>query len=147
VSTATEREPDDDTTPERDGDASAERPDARDRPGLRDRIDAALAPVRRGRFAEPALLVAVVVGLAATTLHWGGLVLGGALVGVVSESTRRAVVNGLSFGLFVLVVAGAWLAWQGALLAWPTTGQLFALTVASAVGLPILAAGAVRGLL
>lgn len=134
-------------TAERETDADAADSARGDGPGVRDRIDAALAPVRRGRFAEPALLLAVVVGVAATTLHWGGLVLGGALVGAVSESTRRAVANGLSFGLFVLVVAGAWLAWQGALLAWPTTGQLFALTVASAVGLPILAAGAVRGLL
>lgn len=113
----------------------------------RARIDAALAPVRRGRYAEPALLVVVLVGLAASAIHWGGLILGGALVGLVSHSLRRAVVNGFSFGLFVLVCFAGWLAWQGALLTWPTTGQLFLLTVASALGLPILAAGAVRGLL
>lgn len=113
----------------------------------RARIDAALAPVRRGRYAEPALLVAVLVGVAVSAIHWGGLILGGALVGLVSHSLRRAVVNGFSFGLFVLVVFAGWLAWQGALLTWPTTGQLFLLTVASALGLPILASGAVRGLL
>ncbi|MFC5368156.1 hypothetical protein [Salinirubrum litoreum] len=113
----------------------------------RARIDAALAPVRRGRYAEPALLVAVLVGVAVSAVHWGGLILGGALVGLVSHSLRRAVVNGFSFGLFVLVCFAGWLAWQGALLTWPTTGQLFVLTVASALGLPILAAGAVRGLL
>jgi hypothetical protein len=113
----------------------------------RARIDAALAPVRRGRYAEPALLLAVLVGVAVSAVHWGGLILGGALVGLVSHSLRRAVVNGFSFGLFVLVVFAGWLAWQGALLTWPTTGQLFLLTVASALGLPILASGAVRGLL
>ena len=113
----------------------------------RARIDAALAPVRRGRYAEPALLLAVLVGVAVSAIHWGGLILGGALVGLVSHSLRRAVVNGFSFGLFVLVVFAGWLAWQGALLTWPTTGQLFLLTVASALGLPILASGAVRGLL
>ena len=113
----------------------------------RARIDAALAPVRRGRYAEPALLVAVLVGVAVSAIHWGGLILGGALVGLVSHSLRRAVVNGFSFGLFVLVVFAGWLAWQGALLTWPTTGQLFLLTVAGALGLPILASGAVRGLL
>jgi hypothetical protein len=113
----------------------------------RARIDAALAPVRRGRYAEPALLLAVLVGTGATAIHWGGLILGGALVGLVSHSLRRAVVNAFSFGLFVLVVFAGWLAWQGALLTWPTTGQLFLLTVASALGLPILASGAVRGLL
>jgi hypothetical protein len=113
----------------------------------RERIDAAFAPVRRGRYAEPALLLAVLVGVAASAVHWGGLVLGGALVGLVSHSLRRAVVNSFSFGLFVLVCFAGWLAWQGALLTWPTTGQLFLLTVASALGLPILAAGAVRGVL
>jgi hypothetical protein len=126
-----------------DADAST---GADDRP-IRARIDAALAPVRRGRYAEPALLVAVLFGVAASTVHWAGLVLGGALVGLVSHSLRRAVVNGLSFGLFVLVGFAGWLAWQGALLTWPTTGQLFLLTVVSALGLPVLASGAVRGLL
>jgi hypothetical protein len=118
-----------------------------ERVGGRARIDAALAPVRRGRYAEPALLVVVLVGVAVSAVHWGGPILGGALVGLVSHSLRRAVVNGFSFGLFVLVGFAGWLAWQGALLTWPTTGQLFLLTVASALGLPMLAAGAVRGLL
>jgi hypothetical protein len=127
-----------------DGSAANESDDA---VAGRARIDAALAPVRRGRYAEPALLVAVLVGVAVSAVHWGGLVLGGALVGLVSHSLRRAVVNGFSFGLFVLVCFAGWLAWQGALLTWPTTGQLFLLTVASALGLPILAAGAVRGVL
>ena len=129
-----------------DGSAASESDDGEQLVG-RARIDAALAPVRRDRYADPALLVAVLVGLAVSVVHWGGLILGGALVGLVSHSLRRAVVNGFSFGLFVLVCFAGWLAWQGALLTWPTTGQLFLLTVASALGLPILAAGAVRGVL
>lgn len=51
-----------------------------------------------------ALAVAVVVGLGAAWVHWLGLFLAGALVGVVSRDLPRAVAAGLGFGLLVLVV-------------------------------------------
>lgn len=61
-----------------------------------------------------ALLVAIVVGLAAASVHWLGLVLGGALVGLVTTGLWRALLAGLGFGLVAvltwllqLVIAGS----------------------------------------
>jgi hypothetical protein len=61
-----------------------------------------------------ALLAAIVAGLAAASVHWVGLVAGGALVGLVSQSLRRALLAGLGFGILAvllwmssLVLAGA----------------------------------------
>ncbi|WP_224336958.1 hypothetical protein [Haloprofundus halobius] len=110
------------------------------------RTDSALAPVRTGRYAELALTLATVVGVAATVVHWAGLVVGGVLVGLVATSLSRAVVNGLTFGLVVLFAFGAWLLYEGALSTALETGQIGALTVAAAFGLPLAAAVAVRAL-
>jgi hypothetical protein len=46
-----------------------------------------------------ALAVAVVAGLAAAWVHWLGLVVAGALVGVVSRTLPRAVAAGLGVGV------------------------------------------------
>jgi hypothetical protein len=105
-----------------------------------------LAAVRSGRGADLALGVATVVGLAATAVHWTGLVVAGVLVGAVASSHARALVHGLSFGAVVLVVFAGWLAVSGSLLAWTETGQVFLLTVATAVALPALAAVSIRGI-
>jgi hypothetical protein len=104
-----------------------------------------LAPVRTGDRADLALFVATVVGLAATAVHWTGLVVAGLLVGVVASSQRRALVHGLSFGAVALLAFAVWLLAAGSLLTWPETGQVFLLTVAAAVALPALAAVTVRG--
>lgn len=56
----------------------------------------------RKRYA--ALLVAAVVGLAAAWLHWVGLFIAGALVGLVSRDLPRAVVAGLAVGLATVAV-------------------------------------------
>lgn len=104
-----------------------------------------LAAVRTGRYAEAALVVATAVGVAAASVHWVGLVVGGLLVGLVATSVPRAAVNGVTFGLVVLGAFSLWLAAQGALLTWTGTGQVFLLSVATAVGLPTLAAVAGRG--
>ncbi len=50
------------------------------------------------RTRAAALAAAVVVGLAVAWLHWLGLVVAGALVGVVSRSPARAVAGGLVVG-------------------------------------------------
>lgn len=111
-----------------------------------DRAARLVASVRTGAYANQALVAAAVLGFAATALHWVGLVAGGALVGFVSSSTPRALVNGLSFGLLVLVGFAAWLAVHGALLTWGATGQVFLLAVATGLFLPALSAVSVRGL-
>ncbi|MFB6081444.1 MAG: hypothetical protein ABEJ67_01350 [Halanaeroarchaeum sp.] len=42
---------------------------------------------------------AVVVGLLASSVHWGGLLLGGALVGFLASSVRRGLLGGAGFAL------------------------------------------------
>jgi len=84
-----------------------------------------------------ALALAAVVGLAAAWVHWFGLVLGGALVGLVSSRLRWAVVAGLGFGALVLVT---FVVASPAL----SPGELLALrppvyvTVGAGLGLPLL---------
>jgi len=51
-----------------------------------------------------ALVVAALVGVGLAWLHWFGLFLGGALVGLVSKSVPRAVVAGLAVGVLVLAL-------------------------------------------
>ena len=89
------------------------------------------------------LVVAVVVGLAAAWLHWLGLVLGGALVGVVSKTLPRAILGGVGFGVVVLVVFAVSLGpAAGAVL---EMAPISYLVVAAALGLPVLGS-LVRGL-
>lgn len=109
-------------------------------------LAARLRSVRSGRTGDLALLVAVGGGLAASTLHWGGLVLGGLLVGLVAPSFRRAVLHGLYFGGTVLVAFGLYLWLLGGLGAYAAMGQVFFLSVAIGLLVPPLAAGAARGL-
>ncbi|PSP80032.1 hypothetical protein BRC81_02210 [Halobacteriales archaeon QS_1_68_20] len=56
-------------------------------------------PTRR----RVALAVGAVLGLAAATVHWLGLVAGGALVGLTRRSLPRALLAGLGFGVLVVV--------------------------------------------
>lgn len=51
-----------------------------------------------------ALLVAAAIGLALAWVHWLGLFVAGALVGLVSRTLPRAVLAGLVFGVLVLAV-------------------------------------------
>lgn len=51
-----------------------------------------------------ALVAAALVGLGAAMVHWLGLFVAGALVGVVSRTLPRAVAAGLAVGLLALVV-------------------------------------------
>lgn len=51
-----------------------------------------------------ALVVTALVGLGAAMVHWLGLFVAGALVGLVSQNLPRAVVAGLGVGGLVLLV-------------------------------------------
>lgn len=106
----------------------------------------ALAAFRESDRAEPALAVAFLVGLVATAVHPGGLVVGGALVGLFAPSLSRAFVLGLTFGLTVLFAWAVVLVWFGTLGAVATAFPLVYIAVGSALGLPTLGAVAVRGL-
>lgn len=57
---------------------------------------------RRQRWVTTAL--AAVLGIGLATLHWSGLLIGGALVGWAWPTLGRATLAGLGFGLLVLVV-------------------------------------------
>jgi hypothetical protein len=92
-----------------------------------------------------ALAVACLVGLVAATAHWPGLVLGGALVGLVAASLRRALLAGVGFGAFVLTVWGGLFAVSGSLGAAVAVGEFTVLAVAIAFGLPLLGS-LVRGI-
>ncbi len=109
------------------------------RPSFRQRV-------RHGRSGEVILILAVVVGLAVSTRHWVGLVLGGALVGLVAPSMRRAFVLGLYYGFIVLGAFAIALALAGGLAKYLAMGQVFVLSLALAVGLAPLGALASRGL-
>ena len=103
-----------------------------------------LTRLRNGRRAEVALALAFSVGLLATTVHWAGLVIGGALVGILSVSTARAAVLGFEFGLVVLVAYAFVLSWSGVLGAVFGTFPLSVGLVAVALGVPTVTAAVVR---
>lgn len=102
--------------------------------------------VREGEHSDRALVAAFAVGILAGAVHWGGLLLGGVLVGVVSASVRRALLHGLYLGTTVVVLFGVSLFVVGALSAYLSMGVVLAASVGLGVGLPTLAAGAARGL-
>lgn len=107
---------------------------------------AALTAFRESDRADLALTAALVVGLAATAVHPVGLAVGGALVGLLATSLERALVLGVGFGVAVLVGWALVLLWYGALVAVATAFPLVYIAVAAGLGVPPLAAVAVRGL-
>ena len=105
------------------------------------------SPVDRGRAllkrvrTEPrphavAVIVAVVLGLGLSWLHWFGLVVGGALVSFVAPSLRRGVLGAVAFGAAVLV-AFALTVGSSTWVVLEMTPVVY-LVVASAFGLPVL---------
>lgn len=82
----------------------------------------------RARFA--AVLAGVALGLAVAWVHWSGLVLGGALVGLVSKNVKRGLLAGLAFGLFAWAVFAALIGSNGGLMAYLEMGRITAVSVA-----------------
>ena len=103
-----------------------------------------LTRLRSGRRAELALALAFAVGLLAATVHWTGLLVGGALVGILSVSTGRAAVLGFEFGLVILITYAFVLAWYGVLGAVFGAFPLSVGLVAVALGVPTVTAVVVR---
>jgi hypothetical protein len=69
--------------------------------GLDSRLSSLRADERRRRIA---LGGAIVLGLVAVALHWVGLFVAGALVGLTRRSLPRALAAGLAFGVLVVAV-------------------------------------------
>lgn len=86
-----------------------------------------------------ALVVAVVVGLVAASLHWVGLVVGGAAVGLVTTSLKRALLAGLGFGTLAVLV------WLGSLALAGALGEVLAMGLFAWLGMAIGIAGSVLG--
>lgn len=76
------------------------------------------------------LAVAVVVGLLFASVHWVGLVVGGALTGLLARSPRRGVIAGFAFGVLAWATFVASLALSGAAAEYVAMGQVFYLSVA-----------------
>ena len=111
---------------------------------LADSLPGKLHRLREGPHSDAALAMAFLVGLLATAVHWGGLVVGGVLVGVLASSTTRAFVLGLYLGAVVLVAYAALLVWYGVLGAVVGATPLSLGTVAIAVAVPTATAVVVR---
>ena len=101
----------------------------------------------RDRDRQRTLVVAggVLVGLGLGSVHWFGLVLGGALVALPARTVARGLAHGLGLGVLGLVVFAGLLWAQGALGPALTTGTIGAVGVAVGLGAPLLDA-LVRGL-
>jgi short subunit fatty acids transporter len=105
-------------------------------------ISSALAEIRgdvRARWA--ALVAATVLGLAAAWIHWYGLLLGGALVGLASKDLKRALAAGIGFGLLAWVAFVGLMATNGgtaSVVQYAETGRLLYLSVGIPVGLSAL---------
>lgn len=73
-------------------------------PTLVSQADERLSDLRANdRQRRVAFAAAIVVGLGLTSLHWAGLFLAGALVGLTRRTLPQAVLSGLGFGVVVLV--------------------------------------------
>ncbi|OIB56871.1 hypothetical protein [Natrialba sp. SSL1] len=90
-----------------------------------------------------ALVLAAGLGVVFAWYHWIGLVLGGALVGLVSTTFRRALVTAVGFGLVVLGLFVISLG--GATAQVLEMAPIVYLTVGAAIGLPVLGS-LVRGI-
>ncbi len=102
-------------------------------------VDEWLATLRgTPRYHWLAMIAACVAGLVLASVHWVGLVAGGALVGLMSTTLRRALLAGLGFGALVLLAWASLLAWHGALGGALVTGRLAGLGVAMALVAPVL---------
>ena len=88
---------------------------------------------------------AIVGGVGLASVHWLGIVIGGMLVGLLSETTFRGVASGAGFGLVVWAIFAGTMIADGAWEPFLATGEFVALSAAIAVGLGAFG-GLARGL-
>ena len=99
----------------------------------------------RDRRRTLVVLGGVLLGLGLGSIHWLGLVLGGALVAMPARTVPRGLAHGLGLGVLGLAVFAGLLWTQGALAAALATGTIGAVSVGVGLGAPLLGAF-VRGL-
>lgn len=90
-------------------------------------------------------LAGVFLGLGLGSLHWIGLVVGGALVALPAKTFPRGLATGLAFGILVLVVFAVQLVWFGALGSTLSMGMIGGIGVAIGLAAPLLGS-LVRGI-
>jgi hypothetical protein len=104
-----------------------------------DGFGASLARLRANERRRRLVILGVaLIGLALGTLHWLGLVLGGALVALPAPSIRRGLANGIGLGVLGLLLFAALLVLEGALGPVLATGMVGGLAVAIGLAAPLL---------
>ncbi|MFC7074270.1 hypothetical protein ACFQJ7_06920 [Halovenus rubra] len=84
------------------------------------------------------LLVACLIGLIVSSFHWSGIILGGALVGALAETVRRAILSGIGFGLIVVLTWASLIALSGNLTDVAAMNEIALLPVGITLGLSVL---------
>lgn len=84
------------------------------------------------------LAAGVLLGLGLGSLHWLGLVVGGAVVALPARTVPRGIGYGLGLGVLGLLVFAGLLAWQGALGPALSTGMVGGITVVIGLAAPLL---------
>lgn len=82
------------------------------------------------------MVAAIVIGLVASTFHWVGIFIGGALCGLAAATRKRALLAGLGFGVLVWIVFALSLGVGGDFGGYLAMGQIFLVSVA----IPVVAA-------
>ncbi len=77
----------------------------------------------------------IVIGVALASVHWFGLLVGGALVSLPADTPGRGFLAGIGFGVFAWLVFLVMLAVDGVLGPAVAMGEPFYLSLAIAVGL------------
>ncbi|MDZ7730766.1 MAG: hypothetical protein U5K37_07365 [Natrialbaceae archaeon] len=88
------------------------------------------------RYMAVGLAVAVVIGVLLAFVHWFGLVIGGALVGLVSRSLPVAIASAVGFGVVVIVVFVATLGEPAATVT--EMQPIVFITLGAPIGLPVI---------
>src|SRR5699024_3657743 len=88
------------------------------------------------RFRWATMVAAIVVGLVASTFHWTGIFLGGALCGLAAATRKRALLAGRGFGVLVWVIVALSLVISGDFGQYLALGQILLVSVA----VPVVAA-------
>lgn len=114
-------------------------------PGRRTPADRLEALRASGSQRTMVVLGGLLLGLGLGSLHWFGLVVGGAVVALPARSVPRGIAHGLGLGVLQLVVFAGLLAWQGALGQALSTGIVGGITVGLGLALPVLGS-LIRGL-
>jgi len=97
------------------------------------------------RYQWLAMVAGCAVGLVLASIHWVGLVAGGALVGLAATTLPRALLAGLGFGVLVVLTWVGGLLWAGSLGNVTAMGRIAGLGLGMAIVGPLVGS-LVRGI-